>query len=31
MREALAVLEMLRAAPSSAVERSTPISLSIRW
>jgi hypothetical protein len=31
MREALAALETLRAGPSSAVERSKPISLSIRW
>ena len=31
MREALANLETLRAGPSSAVERSKPISLSIRW
>ncbi len=31
MREALAALETLRAAPSSVVERSKPISLSIRW
>jgi hypothetical protein len=31
MREALAALETLRAVPSSAVERSKPISLSIRW
>jgi hypothetical protein len=31
MREALAALETLRATPSSAVERSKPISLSIRW
>jgi len=31
MREALAALETLRAAPSSAGERSKPISLSLRW
>jgi hypothetical protein len=31
MREALAALETLRAAPSHAVERLKPISLSIRW
>ena len=31
MREALAALETLRAVPSQAVERSKPISLSIRW
>ena len=31
MREALAALETVRAVPSSAVERSKPISLSIRW
>jgi hypothetical protein len=31
MREALAALETLRAAPSATVERSKPISLSIRW
>jgi hypothetical protein len=31
MREALAALKTLRAFPSSAVERSKPISLSIRW
>ena len=31
MREALAVLGTLRAAPSHVVERSRPISLSIRW
>jgi hypothetical protein len=31
MREALAALETIRAIPSSAVERSKPISLSIRW
>ncbi len=31
MREAIAALETLRAAPSGAVERSKPISLSIRW
>jgi hypothetical protein len=31
MREALTALETLRAAPSGAVERSKPISLSIRW
>jgi len=31
MREALAALETLRAVPSQAVERSMPISLSIRW
>jgi len=31
MREAIAALETLRAAPSSVVERSKPISLSIRW
>jgi len=30
MREALAALETVRAVPSSAVERSKPISLSIR-
>ena len=31
MREALAALETLRTTPSHAVERSKPISLSIRW
>ncbi len=31
MREALAALEATRGAPSQAVERSKPISLSIRW
>jgi hypothetical protein len=31
MREALANLETLRTAPSHVVERSRPISLSIRW
>jgi hypothetical protein len=31
MREAIAALETLRAAPSGAVERSKPISLSVRW
>jgi hypothetical protein len=31
MREALAALETVRAASSSGVERSKPISLSIRW
>jgi hypothetical protein len=31
MREALGSLEALSAAPSGAVERSKPISLSIRW
>src|SRR5713101_7567311 len=31
MREALAALETVRAVPSSAVERSKPIGLSIRW
>ena len=31
MREALAALETIRATRSSAVERSKPISLSIRW
>ncbi len=31
MREALAALEALRAAPSATVERSKPISFTIRW
>src|SRR4029077_17527221 len=31
MREALAALEATRAVPSNVVERSKPISLSIRW
>ncbi len=31
MREALTALEALRAAPNSGVERSKPISLSVRW
>jgi len=31
MREAIAALETLRAAPSGVVERSKPISFSVRW
>jgi hypothetical protein len=31
MREVLADLEALRAVPSNVVERSKPVSLSIRW